>query len=332
MEIIFVVTAAAAVYFGIRYTLLKRGLREVSRELDDITRNLKENRILKLLSPQRELEILLSSMNHTLDQIRKDRISYEKREQEFQRQLEDISHDLRTPLTAIQGYIKLINQEKLEDEDQEYLNVIRRRSAHLQYLIDQFYEFSTLLSGTYKMEYSRIDLARMCREQLLGSYQQLEAAGIEVQVRIPEKPVWILADENALSRIIGNLLQNAVRYAKHTLRIEIKEMDGAEAGGTKVCSGNTGSQKTGGTEESDGVTLICANDAEYMTEDAVQQIFDRFYTGDRARNQGGTGLGLAISRQLAEQMGGNMTVERRKMEDGVMQDGIWLIFKTTFKL
>lgn len=332
MEIIFVVTAAAAVYFGIRYTLLKRSLREVSGELDDITRNLKENRILKLLSPQRELEILLSSMNHTLDQIRKERISYEKREQEFQRQLEDISHDLRTPLTAIQGYIKLINQEKLEGEDQEYLDVIRRRSAHLQYLINQFYEFSTLISGNYKMDYSRIDLARMCREQLLGYYQQLEAAGIEVQVRIPEKPVWIPADENALSRIIGNLLQNAVRYAKHRLEIEITEKSGTEVCGAEVCSGNTGSRKACGTEAANEVVLICANDAEYMTEDAVQQIFDRFYTGDRARNQGGTGLGLAISRQLAERMGGTMTVESRKMGDSAVQDGIWLIFKTTFKL
>lgn len=317
MEILCVVTAAAAVYFGIRYTLLKRGLREVSRELDDITRNLKENRLLKLLFPQRELETLLSSINHTLEQIRKERISYEKREQEFQRQLEDISHDLRTPLTAIQGYRKLINQEKLESEDQEYLEVIRRRSAHLQYLINQFYEFSTLLSGNYKMEYSQTDLARMCREQLLGCYQQLEAGGIEVQVRISEKPVWIQADENALSRIIDNLLQNAVRYAAHRLEIEITERCRTEA-----C----------GTEGANEVTLICANDAEHMTKDMVQQMFDRFYTGDRARHQGGTGLGLAISRQLAEQMGGTMTVECRKPEEGSMQDRVWLIFKTTFKV
>lgn len=308
---ILVIMTGAALYYGIRYTLLKRGIREISEELTDITGNLRENRILKQPFPQREMEALLSSINYTLDEVRKERVSYEKREQEFQRQLEDISHDLRTPLTAIQGYLKLIDQDSLDKEEKEYLEVIRRRSAHLQHLINQFYEFSTLLSGNYKMEFREIDLARMCREQLLGYYRQLEEAGIEVRIRIPEKPVFIQADENALSRIIGNLLQNALRYAKHRLEIEIAEMQTQEA--------------------AKEVMLICSNDAEHLTEDDVRQLFRRFYTGDRARSQGGTGLGLAVSRHLAEQMGGTMTVESRQGKDQETQDEIWLTFKTVFR-
>lgn len=306
MEILLTAATAAAIYFGFRYALLKHSIREVSSELDDITRNLEENRILKLLSPQRELETLLLSMNHTLEQVRKERISYEKREQAFQRQLEDLSHDLRTPLTAIQGYLKLIDQEELDSEAQEYLEVIRRRSANLQYLMNQFYEFSTLLSGNYKMEPRQIDLARMCREQLLGNYQRLEATGIEVQVRIPEKPVFIQADENALSRILGNLMQNAARYAKHRLEIEIIEIEKE-------------------------VILLCSNDAENVAEEDIRRMFEHFYIGDRARNQGGTGLGLAISRQLAEQMGGTMTVESKKLENSRIDNEIWLIFRLTFR-
>lgn len=309
MGFILVIVAGAALYCGIRYARLKRGIREIKEELTDITANLKENRILKQPYPQRELEELLSSMNRALDQMRKERVSYEKREQEFQRQLEDISHDLRTPLTAIQGYLKLIDPDSLDREEKEYLEVIRRRSAHLQHLINQFYEFSVVLSGNYKLEFQEIDLARMCREQILGSYQQLEEAGIEVQIRIPEKPVFIQADENALSRIIGNLLQNAVRYAKQRLEIEITEI-----------------QETETVKE---IILLCANDAEHLTEDDVRQMFRRFYTGDRARSQGGTGLGLAVSRHLAEQMGGTMTVESKK-NDQNPQDDLWLIFKTIF--
>ncbi len=323
--IILAAAIGAALYFGIRYALLKSSIQEINNELDKITRDLKKNRILKLPSPQRELEMLLSSLNHTLEQVRQERISYEKREQEFQRQLEDISHDLRTPLTAIQGYLKLIGQKNLDREEKEYLEVIRRRSAHLQHLINQFYEFSTLLSGSYKMEFRDVDLARMCREQLLGYYRQLEEAGIEVQIRIPEKPVFIRADEYALSRIIGNLLQNAARYAKHRLEIEITE--------TQI------------SETMKEIVLICANDAEYLKENDVQQMFQRFYTGDHARSQGGTGLGLAISRHLAEQMGGTMTVEserlteqmgdtmtveNRELEEDRLQNGIWLIFKAIF--
>ena len=317
-ELILAAAAGIALYFGTRYALLKHSIREIKKDLDDITRDLKENRIIKQCSPQHDMEELLSSLNHALEQIRKERISYEEREQRFHRQLEDISHDLRTPLTAIQGYLKLIDQENLGSEEKEYLEVIQRRSAHLRHLIDQFYEFSTLLSGNYKMEIRQIDLCRMCREQLLGYYQRLETAGIEVQVRIPEKPVFLRADENALSRIIGNLLQNAVRYAKRRLEIEISEI--------KI------------TETRKEIILICANDADDITEETVRQMFDRFYTGNHARSRGGTGLGLAISRRLAEQMGGAMTVESQKImnhgndeESETLENRGWLVFKTVFK-
>ena len=183
--------------------------------------------------------------------------------------------------------------------------MVQRRSAHLQHLLNQFYEFSTLVSGNYKMELQQVDLARMCREQVLGYYQQFEAAGIEVQVHIPEKPVLIRADEDALSRIIGNLLQNAVRYAKQRLEVEIREAENP--------------------------VLICRNDAEKLTGEDVRRMFDRFYTGDRARSQGGTGLGLAISRQLAEQMGGSMTAECGEIDRGMPMQCMWLTIKTVFQ-
>ncbi len=303
--IILAVITGAAIFYGTRYRMLKRSIHKLGKELAAIMDNLDENRIVKMSFHQSDLEELASVLNDTLEEIRKERISYEKREREFQKQLEDISHDLRTPLTAIQGYLKLVDQEKLGEEEREYMEVIQRRAFHLQYLTNQFYEFYTLLSEDYKMELCEVDLGRMCREQLLGSFSQLDAAGIEVKVQIPERPVIIRADENALARIIGNLLQNAVRYAKKNLEIEIKE--------------------TVASETEKDIILIFANDTKEMTEDSVQQLFDRFYTGNQARSQGGTGLGLAISRQLAEQMGGAMTVESRN-EGG----GVWVIFKTRF--
>ncbi|MCI9634487.1 MAG: HAMP domain-containing histidine kinase [Ruminococcus sp.] len=306
MEIFLAFAVCLALCFGMRYALLKRSIREINKELGEITQRIEENRILKLYAPQRELEDLLVSLNHLLEQVRAERISYEKRELEFQRQLGDISHDLRTPLTAIQGYLRLIDQERLGSEEREYLEVALRRSAHLKHLISQFYEFSTLLSGNYSMELRQVDLGRMCREQILGYYGQLEAAGIKVQVQIPQTPVCIRADENALSRIIDNLLQNALRYAGRRLVIQVREGETA--------------------------ALICANDADNLTREDVRQMFRRFYTGDRARSQGGTGLGLAISRQLAEQMGGSMTAECRKPE-GVQEEesnGVWLVLKTVF--
>lgn len=309
--IVLVIAICTTFFCGIRYARLKRSIREINKDLADITQQIEENRILKLYAPQREMEELLVTLNQTLEKVRGERIFYEKQEREFQRQLEDISHDLRTPLTSIQGYLKLIDRESLDSEEQEYLEVVLRRSAHLQHLINQFYEFTTLVSGNFKMELHRVDLARMCREQVLGYYQQLEDAGIEVRIHIPEKPVFIRADEDALSRIIGNLLQNAVRYTKRRLEVEVREAEGEEA---------VTAQSAAAERRKESV-LICANDAENLTGEDVRRMFDRFYTGNRARSQGGTGLGLAISRQLAEQMGGSMTAECRKMENNVSGQG-----------
>lgn len=292
LEILLVIAVCTAFCCGRRYSRLKRSIWETNKELAEITQQIEENRILKLRAPQREMEALLVTLNQTLEQVRAERIAFEVREREFQRQLEDISHDLRTPLTAIQGCLKLIDQENLDSGEREYLEVVQRRSAHLRHLIEQFYEFSVLLSGDDRMELRQVDLARMCREQVLGYYRQLEGAGIEVRIRIPEKPVFIQADENALSRIIGNLLQNAVRYAKHLLEVEVRD-----------------AESTG-----EAPALIFANDAENLTREDVRRMFDRFYTGDPARSQGGTGLGLAISRRLAEQMGAVMTAKCREAE------------------
>lgn len=339
-QIILLTATGFALYFGIRFCLLKRGIRKANEELSAILKHPEENRIMKLPLPLRELEELERVLNQTLEQVRRERIAYERREREFQRQLEDISHDLRTPLTAIQGYLKLMNQENLGSEEKEYLEVIQRRSSNLQHLVNQFYEFSTLLSGNYKMQMHQVDIGRMCREQLLGSYQQLESAGIEVRAQFPDRPVFIWADENALSRIVGNLLQNAVRYAGSCLEITITEIENTEMSDAQEISNlenkNIQSPKTENTNAEKGILLTCANDASNLTEDAVGQLFERFYTGSQARNQGGFGLGLAISRHLAEQMGGSMTVESRNLEtdntqDADMENGIWLVFKTVFK-
>lgn len=289
-------TAGAAFYFGIRCFTTENSIRKARRELEEITAQVDENRIIKLASPNRELEALLTVMNRVLEKGREERISYEKREKEFRRQIENISHDLRTPLTAIQGCLRMLDEENLSNENREALEVINRRAENLQYLIHQFYEYSILTTEDYQAEIRQIEVGRMCREMLLGSYQKFEERGIDVRVEIPEKPVGVLADEHALERILGNLLQNAVRYAKSRLEWKLSE-----------------------TEEK--AELLCGNDTDSLSPEDIRQIFDRFYMAEPARNQGGTGLGLTISRHLAERMGAVMTAEPR-------QGGV--IFRVTF--
>ena len=140
----------AAVYFAVRSFLLKRSLRNASEELRRITRSLEENRVLKLETADRDLEEFVGEVNRTLSAIRREKNAFSRREQEFRQQIENISHDLRTPLTSILGYLKLMDTENMPADEKESLDTVRRKAEALSRLIGQFYEYSRVASEDYQ--------------------------------------------------------------------------------------------------------------------------------------------------------------------------------------
>lgn len=274
----------AAVYFAVRSFLLKRSLRNASEELRRITRSLEENRVLKLETADRDLEEFVGEVNRTLSAIRREKNAFSRREQEFRQQIENISHDLRTPLTSILGYLKLMDTENMPADEKESLDTVRRKAEALSRLIGQFYEYSRVASEDYQPELAEMDLCRLLRETVLDSWKEIEGRRLEFSFHIPERPVVIRGNENSAERIIRNLLQNAERYAEHCLEISLKE----EAG---------------------RVILTFENDVSDFTRGDVEQLFRRFYVKDPSRNSHGTGLGLAIAKTLAEKTGGSMRAE-----------------------
>ena len=227
-----------------------------------------------------------------MEEIQKERQKYEKREKGFQKQIENISHDLRTPLTVILGYLKFVKNKEYVVQDKELreiLDIIELKGETMKNLVAQFYEFSRLNAGDYTLKPDKVDMSRILRESLLGNCQILEGTNLEVNINIPEYPVWVMGDGAALERIFLNLLQNAGRYARTYLNIRMRE-----------------------TEKD--VSVFFANDAEGVSKEMVSHLFDRFYIQDASRNQGGTGLGLTVAKLLAEEMGG--TLDARLNEDG----------------
>ena len=227
-----------------------------------------------------------------MEEIQKERQKYEKREREFQKQIENISHDLRTPLTVILGYLKYVKNKEYVVQDKELreiLDIIELKGETMKNLVAQFYEFSRLNAGDYTLKPDKVDMSRILRESLLGNCQILEGTNLEVNINIPEYPVWVMGDGAALERIFLNLLQNAGRYARTYLNIQVSE-----------------------TEKD--VLVFFANDAEGVSKEMVIHLFDRFYIQDASRNQGGTGLGLTVAKLLTEEMGG--TLEAHLDEDG----------------
>lgn len=278
-----------AMYFACRFFLLRKSIRRTASVLHEITGELTENRIVKLPVYDTCLEELLETINENLSAIRREHITYAEKERLLKEQIENISHDLRTPLTAVLGYLKLLDKASLDTSNAEYLEIAIRRSEALQTLISQFYELSRVTSNDFSIKKEPVDAARILRETCLEHYAQLEAQHLMTDCPLPAHEICIPGDADALKRIFSNLLQNALRYASSSIAVRVQE----NSADNTVC-------------------FIFENDIlpEQMPEDPAR-LFDRFYMQEQSRSRGGTGLGLTISKSLTEHMGGSIKADCR---------------------
>lgn len=284
MGILISVLILSVIFLSWRLFLLRRSIKKTADELSQITDELEENRVLHLPAPQRELEELLIVINRNLQAIRTQRRVYQEKERSLKEQVENISHDLRTPLTAMLGYLKMIDEKQLTQRDQEYLAIAVRKSHALQTLVSAFYELSRVSAEDFRMNMERLDGARLLRESCLENYELFEKENKELQIEIPEHPVFVFADRESLERIYTNLLQNGIRYAESELRISMEP-----------------------EKEGRGAAIVFQNDIDPSLEEREpERLFDRFYMQEQSRGKGGTGLGLTISRHLAQHMGGTL--------------------------
>ncbi|BCJ95542.1 two-component sensor histidine kinase [Anaerocolumna cellulosilytica] len=281
-------------YFSFRYFSILYAFKHVIKEITNIQQDFTKNQVLHLPIPDRHLGKLLSAFNTTLEEIRKERQKYEKREKDFERQIENISHDLRTPLTVILGYLKLIkkswnNSIKDENERSETIDIIEDKAESLKNLVIQFYDFTRVNAGDYKLPLNKVDITKTIRESIIGLYRILERTHLQVEVDIPDYPIWVLGEESALERIFHNLFQNAGRYAYTYLHILMKN-------------------------SKQGISISFINDTKVLTENDIPHLFERFYMQDQSRSQGGSGLGLTVAKSLAESMGAELNAHALSRE------------------
>lgn len=274
--IILVLLALCAVLTGYLIAL-NRGLRRAGKQIRTRMENQSDTR-LDLPCPNAAAEELYAAVNHLFELRQKERSQYLRQEAALRRQIADVSHDLRTPLTSILGYLQLLEEQELTpDQRREYLEVVRGRSAVLQTLIASFYDLSRAEGGQWPLEREPLDLGRIVADQLAVSYESLEAAGMAPEVDIQEDLPQVWGDKNAAVRVVSNLLTNALRHGKPPLRVRV-------------------------FGDGEYVVSRFTNAAPDMTQEDAQRVFERFYTADRVRTGQSTGLGLAIVKALAQRM------------------------------
>ena len=266
--------ALLALGLGIKVALLRHGMKALRRDLVE-RRGQDTNTLLSLPCRDRELRKLASALNQELRALRQERLRYQQGDKELKEAVVNISHDLRTPLTAISGYLQLLQGQDLPPDTRRYLEQIDGRAQAMKRLTEELFRYSVVVSEE-KLAWEPVDLCRAVEEALLSFYGALEGRGIEPQVRLPEEKVERLLDPAALSRVLGNILTNALKYSAGDLEVTLEERG----------------------------RLTFSNAAPGLDPVAAGRLFDRFYTVEAARNS--TGLGLSIAKVLTERMGGTL--------------------------
>ena len=285
----------AVLFLALRYRMLQKCVRQADRDMEEILESPQENRILRISTPSREAERLLEQINRYIQYHQRERIDWQRQERQLQEQIENISHDLRTPLTAILGYLELVDGSGLSEADREALAVVERKSRYLQRLICDFYDLSRLERKNVQLQRRPVEITRLVRETMLSYSPEFEERRLAVELSLPETAVPVLGDREALERILHNLVQNALRYARSRFWICVRETDSAE-GESRVC-------------------LEFCNDTDSLTQADIPFLFERFYTADHARPSGSTGLGLTVSKLLTQAMEGDVSAELTEQGD-----------------
>lgn len=232
------------------------------------------NTLIDISSRDKYVCHLANSINEQLRKLRKERHKFQQGDLELKNAVTNISHDLRTPLTAICGYLDLLEQEEKSESVCRYVTIIKERTEILTELTEELFQYSVIISTQNVGPKERIAVNSILEESIAGFYTVLHERNIIPNIQLPEKQVVRRLDRASLSRVFSNLLSNAIKYSDGDLEIVL----------------------------SDDGKITFTNTASALNEIQVGKLFDRFYTVDTARKS--TGLGLAISKTLVEQMDG----------------------------
>ncbi|MBD5457052.1 MAG: HAMP domain-containing histidine kinase [Lachnospiraceae bacterium] len=240
------------------------------------------NTLIDISCGDKYMRDLAAVVNQQLRELYKERRRFQQGDRELKNAITNISHDLRTPLTAISAYLDLLEQLPEQKEASEkvrhYLAQIRERTEALKKLVEELFRYSVVTSSP-ELKPERVNVVNVLEESLLSFYGMIQKKGIRPQIELPEIPVWRELDIGALNRIFSNIISNALKYTDGDFVVTMKE-DGS---------------------------IVFSNKAETLNPLIVGKLFDRFYTVEDNRNS--TGLGLSIAKLLTERIGGLIGAE-----------------------
>lgn len=280
MIIIIIILLLICCILSALLVMLNNQIKKINNDLEYNTANDKD-RMITVQLINKNLEKLTHSINQLIESKNKshaDKVSILHQQKKL---IANMSHDLRTPLTSILGYLQLIKMDACSDvEKTSYIISAERRAKVLEKLLNDFYELSVIDSIDYKLKQNKINLTNITQDMLLDRYEEFNEKNLEVTMNIDDN-LCIIADEDAVRRVIENLISNTLKYAENFVNISLYIKD-----------------KSTVIEVQNGVSELSADEANLL--------FDRFYMADKTRSGKGTGLGLSIVKELMLKMNGTV--------------------------
>ena len=273
--------------FAVTIAILVIKIRIIQKSMDEICSCLSEhlssdtNQLITVSSSDKHVRHLASEIARQLTELRRQRRQYINGDRELKEAVTNISHDLRTPLTAICGYLELLEAEEMTDNTRRYVEQISNRTEALKALTEELFRYS-VISSVSALSYEKVNVGRVLEETLSSFYGAFEQKNITPNISLTDSEIIRYLDKSALSRILGNIISNAVKYSDGDFSVIMTE------------SGE----------------ITFSNTASELSSVDVGKLFDRFYTVDSARKS--TGLGLSIAKLLTERMKGGISAEYKE--------------------
>ncbi len=280
LGLICLLLAATAAFLAGKLVLLYRGLQELNQGVS-FCLNQDTNTLLRVSCRDKRLGQFTDALSRQLAQLRRQRQRYQQGDMELKEAVTNLSHDLRTPLTAIFGYLELLRRQNLAAPSNQYLAQIENRCEAMKQLLEELFQYSVILSGQEEPQQIPVSLNSMLEESLAAYYAAFTNRNITPTISMPETTVTAYGAPKLFSRIFSNILSNILKYSDGDFLV------------TLTSAGE----------------ITFSNPASGLSTVEVQRLFDRFFTVETGRSS--TGLGLSIAKLLTQRLKGSIWADYR---------------------
>ena len=260
------------------------------RQVKDICRQLRflqecdSNMLITTEMKKGHIGELAELLNTLLKERKKERADYQKKEQMIADIYTNLSHDIRTPLTSLDGYFQLLEETQEENDRKRYIQIIQERIESLKEMLEELFTYTKLQNGTYELKLEPQNVGQILKETVFSYYDDWAEQEISPQFEITEEPVWIRGNKQALRRTIQNIIKNGLDHGNKEIRIQLSRNEKQ-------------------------MELVFQNKIEPGEQIDISRVFERFYKADKARSKSSTGLGLSIAKGFVQKMHGEIAAE-----------------------